>query len=314
MTLKMKSRGNYTGSGPASGISVTVAELSQLRIEAARLARGGSFISTLLRGPQHSLLRGRGLEFDETRAYQTGDDYRHLDWRVTARTGRLHTKQFREERERSLYLLLDASPSMHFGTRNAFKWVSAARAAAIAAWLAVDNGDRVGGMVFGAGPNLLASHPATGEIGALQLFRIWQGVQEVATRERAHPPSGLADALARLRRQARPGSLILIFSDFYTLDPACEAHLTYLGRHTDMAALLIYDPIEQSLPTGGGYPCSDGERLMVVNTSDAGLRSRYRHYFEERKETVAALCRTHAIRFLTLGTEQSHLACYREGG
>jgi uncharacterized protein (DUF58 family) len=313
MTWQTARQGYHGATGQGAGVTVTVTELARLRNEAGRLTGSGSFISSLLSGPHHSLLRGRGLEFDETRAYQAGDDYRHLDWRVTARTGRLHTKLFHEERERSLYLLLDASPSMHFGTRNAFKWVSAARAAAIAAWLAVDNGNRVGGLIFGVGSNLLLSPPATGEAGALQLFHLWEGIQSATARATAHQRAGLAEALARLHRQARPGSLILIFSDFSTIDPACEAHLAYLGKHTDMAALLIYDPLEQALPTGGRYPFSDGERMVMVDTYDGELRSRYRKHFDEHKEAVAALCRRHTLRFLTLGTQQSHLACFREG-
>lgn len=294
------------------GVRVTVRELAGLRSEAARLAAGGSLLASMLTGAHHSLLRGRGLEFDETRAYQAGDDYRHLDWRVTARTGRLHTKLFREERERSLYLLLDAAPSMHFGSRNVFKWVNAARAAAVAAWLATAKGDRVGGLVFGAGSRLLVRHPTAGEVGALRLFQLWQGIQ-TASGERGHERAGLYEALTRLRRLARPGSLVLLFSDFYDLAPGCEAHLAHLGRHTEMVSLLVYDPLEEALPPPGHYPFSDGKRLVTIDTSDRALRRRYQERFTGHREAIAALCRRHAIRFLTLGTHQSHLACFREG-
>ncbi|MEO5338685.1 MAG: DUF58 domain-containing protein, partial [Magnetospirillum sp. WYHS-4] len=134
------------------GVDIDLAEMMLLRTEAERLALGGpNLVNGLFPGLYRSLFRGRGLDFEDVRAYQRGDDYRTLDWRVSARTGRLHTKVFREEREHTLFCLLDGGPAMRFGSRRAFKWVAAARAAAVVAWLAADNGDRIGGLVFGDG-------------------------------------------------------------------------------------------------------------------------------------------------------------------
>ena len=116
--------------------------------------------------------RGRGMEFEEVRAYQPGDDIRNMDWRVTARTGRPHTKLFREERERPVLFLVDLGPSMAFGTRVAFKSVVAARAAALLAWAARDNGDRIGGIVF-AGKRHRELRPAARERGMLPFSRHW---------------------------------------------------------------------------------------------------------------------------------------------
>ena len=120
-----------------------------LSYEAARLDIGprGKVLATR-NGGHLSRFRGRGMEFDESRIYQPGDDPRNMDWRVTARSGRPHVKLFREKRERPVWLLVDIGPRMRFGTRVAFKSVIAARAAALLAWAAADRGDRVGGMVF----------------------------------------------------------------------------------------------------------------------------------------------------------------------
>ncbi|MBY0274525.1 DUF58 domain-containing protein, partial [Candidatus Binatia bacterium] len=135
------------------GIVASVAELVALRSDAARLdASPRGRVRTLHAGAYASAFRGRGMEFDETRAYQPGDDVRAIDWRVTARTGRVHTKLFHEERERPVLLLVDQRMHMRFGTRDAFKSVVAARAAATVAWAARDQGDRVGGLIVTDGP------------------------------------------------------------------------------------------------------------------------------------------------------------------
>ncbi len=132
------------------GIEVSALELVALRGALAPLSAGPlGRVRSLQSGPWRSAFRGRGIEFDETRIYQAGDDVRTIDWRVTARTGRVHTKLFHEERERPVLLLLDQRAAMRFGTRSAFKSVAAARAAAALAWAARDGGDRVGAAVFG---------------------------------------------------------------------------------------------------------------------------------------------------------------------
>jgi uncharacterized protein (DUF58 family) len=106
--------------------------------------------SEALAGTYHSAFRGRGVEFEEVRPYVVGDDVRTIDWRVSARTGRAHTRLFRAERERPVYLLLDQRHSMFFGTRGSMKSVQAAHAAALLAWAALAGGDRVGGLVLGS--------------------------------------------------------------------------------------------------------------------------------------------------------------------
>src|SRR6185312_7752608 len=117
-----------------------------------------------------SKLRGRGVDYVESRAYQPGDDIRQMDWRLTARSGRPHTKLFQEEREQSVLLIVDGNPSMHFGTRERFKSVQAARTAALAAWAAVQGGDRIGAVGFG--PGLAAElKPGGGPRGALRVLR-----------------------------------------------------------------------------------------------------------------------------------------------
>lgn len=131
------------------GIAVSLASLIAARAEALRLGLGaaGRVLSTRA-GGHLSPFRGSGAEHDESRVYVPGDDPRHMDWRVTARSGCAHVKVYRDERERPLWLLVDQGAPMRFGTRVAFKSVIAARAAALLGWAGVEHGDRVGGLVF----------------------------------------------------------------------------------------------------------------------------------------------------------------------
>jgi uncharacterized protein (DUF58 family) len=200
----------------ASGVSVSLRDLLALRGEAGRLdlVTRGKILATRS-GGHLSRFRGRGMEFDESRVYQPGDDARNMDWRVTARAGTPHVKLFREERERPLWLLVDQGPSMRFGTRVAFKSVVAAQAAALLAWAAADRGDRVGGLVFDE-QGRFEHRPAACTQGLLPLL------QALAGGGRAAGVAGLGDvavAADQLVHLARPGSLIFILSDFNQSDP-----------------------------------------------------------------------------------------------
>ncbi|HEX7770596.1 MAG TPA: DUF58 domain-containing protein, partial [Dokdonella sp.] len=142
---------------PAPTTSATRVTLDEL-IGLAALAHGASLARTrrtpaLRSGTSTSRWRGRGVDFRESRIYQPGDEIRHMDWRVTARSGKPHTKVFQEEREQGLLFVMDQNPGMRFGTKVRFKNVQAARAAALLAWMGAANGDRVGALGFGGGIN-----------------------------------------------------------------------------------------------------------------------------------------------------------------
>ena len=134
---------------PAHGVYAELADLIALRYGARNLQIGKRKRAlSVLAGPNKSNFRGRGIDFEEVRGYQPGDDIRTIDWRVTARTGSAHTKLFREERERPVLLVVDQRNSMFFGSQHCFKSVLAAQLASLLAWSALNNGDRVGGLVF----------------------------------------------------------------------------------------------------------------------------------------------------------------------
>ncbi len=232
-------------------------------------------------GAHLSKVRGRGMDFSEVRHYQAGDEVRHMEWRVTARTGRPHVKMFQEERERPTVLLVDFNPSMIFGTRGAFKSVVAARLAAMIAWSVSRQGDRVGGFFFSASEHS-EFVPKGRDSSVLPLLASLAHYSEQTPIAQDVSPRLLSDALVRLRRVIRPGSIIVLISDFYAMDADAEQHLARLCAHNDVLAYQISDPLELCVPKPNYYPITNGRDEMLFNTHAPGIQQAYTHYCTER--------------------------------
>ena len=284
-------------------------ELMALHRPASLLPSWARSIRAQQSGGYMSVLKGRGMEYDESRPYQAGDDIRHLDWRVTARSGKPHTKLFREERERPVYICTDFSTSMFFATQGSFKSVQAARAAAILAWKAQQSGDRVGGLVFSAtGHDELP--PERGKPAAIRLLKKLVAAGRVSFDHAIDDKSSplLGNALERLTRIAKPGSLLFIISDFRHLDESCSSDLTYLARHNDLTLLFVYDAFEASLPAADGVACvTNGNAERTIAFGEHVDQSPYTQQFETRYKQVEALCRTHRALLGRLSTTDEPL-------
>ncbi|MEJ2590904.1 MAG: DUF58 domain-containing protein [Candidatus Thiodiazotropha sp.] len=286
----------------STGTSIDLAALIGLRQEAGRLdiAPRGKVLSTRS-GGHLSRFRGRGMEFDESRVYQPGDDPRNMDWRVTARAGRPHVKLYREERERPVWLLVDIGPSMRFGTRVAFKSVLAARAAALLAWASADQGDRVGGLVFDETRHF-EMRPMARTRGLLPLLNALS--QDPIPGEDGGYAS-VAAAAQHLARLVRPGSLVVLLSDFAGLTPADGAWMARLGCGSELLLVHIYDPLEVAAPPADRYPVTDGERHGVLDTAVAGLREGWHRRFSQHNALLQDLSRQHRMHLIGLRTDQS---------
>jgi uncharacterized protein (DUF58 family) len=259
-----------------------------------------------------SKMRGRGIDFEEFRPYQAGDDIRLIDWRVTARTGRPFTKVFREERERPVIIAVDQTHNMYFGSQIAFKSVIAAQAAALLCWLAIDNGDRVGGLVFSDVDSSLV-RPKRSRRSALhllnQVFQYNQKLTEIGDPENQEPTDssfrpGLAHALGQIRRITKPGSTLYIISDFISLDEKALQYLNQLSRHNNVICCLVYDTLEESLPVPGIYSITDGSRKGALNTHNSKARMRYREQFHERIEHLGGELDKLKIQLIKMRTNQ----------
>lgn len=267
----------------------------------ARAQRGGEHLSRF---------RGRGMDYQESRAYADGDDVRSMDWRITARTGVAHIKVYQEERERPVVFGVDLNPGMFFGSRGVLKSVVAARASALLAWAAAGSGDRVGALVFNGASCDLA--PRGGRHGVLQLIRQLAAQSDPRRGMDAAPDAGgLSAALVRLRRVARPGGLIVLIGDFYGLDESCDRQLQRLRQLGDVVALQVVDPLELAPPQAARYGVLAGGRSAVLDLRPAATRRAYQQYFDAHHAQVAATMRRHAIALLRLATDTDTVADLR---
>jgi uncharacterized protein (DUF58 family) len=275
------------------------------------VAHGGSLRAQLparaaFLGAHRSTFRGRGLEFQEVRPYVAGDDPRSIDWRVTARRGRPHTKLFQEERERPVWLLVDLHAGLFFGSRKQLKSAVALRAAALFAWAAAMGGDRVGAVIAGvaSGKSPATSRvlpPRAREAGVLPILETLIELQPTAP---GVPASGsLQSALLSLAPLVHPGSLVLVVSDFANLDPQTEALWSKLTAHSECRLFWITDILEeQGLPDGlfrGGLP----NQLRIVDGGKA--RAAWRAAWRERQTRLEALAQRHRMPVLRLDTAAS---------
>lgn len=264
-------------------------------------------------GNHLSRFRGRGMDFSEARNYQAGDEIRHMEWRVTARTGRPHVKVYQEERERPVVILADFNPSMYFGTRIAFKSVIAARLAALLAWTAAKQGDRVGGLVFSA----VAHHeftPRSRQAGVLPFIAaLSHYTHELSPKSTRMPDArSLSHALLRLRRVAKPGSIVVLISDFYNMDTDSEQHLSRLSRHNDILAYHICDPLELAPPKPALYAITDGKQEILLDTTLDAVRFSYQFFCEQRIATLKAQCKRLQIQYMQITAESDLTQLVRE--
>jgi len=287
--------------GP-SPVAVRRTDLLALQPLAARLALGRRRPPGRTRVGLHtSRVRGRGLDFEEVRPYQAGDDLRLVEWKVTARTGRPYTKVFREERERPLHLVVDFRRSMRFGTRSAFKSVLAARVATLLAWAAIHDGDRVA-LTVATDRGHVDLPAAGGKRGILRLIRVLAETHATEPDPEVEPP-GLTPLFEHLLRRVSTGTALVPISDFQGLDDDARRLLGLLARRTDLFGVFLYDAMETEAPPAARYPVTDGVRRGILDFTDPGYRRQHHARFEARAEAVRAAFVERGAHLLRLSTE-----------
>lgn len=284
------------------GIDIDVQELIAMRLSSKGASpRHRSSARSSLTGQHSSRFRGRGVDYLESRLYQPGDDVRNMDWRITARTGEAYTKLFREERQRSVFLLMDTSASMFFGTRTRLKSVQAARMASLLAWATIQHGDRIAAMAFG-GPEHHEMPPSGGRRGIMRLVRNLRQWYQPDVGQQTTSREPLDEALKRARRIARPGSLLVIFSDFTATGDECERHINRLKLHNDILLIRILDPVEIEAPGKAVYPVSNGQGFASLDLSNTRRQQNYSHWHRERQKPIEEIARRMQLPLLDIQT------------
>jgi len=286
-------------------VSVSLKTLIDLAKPASSLNLQHSKNRAQQSGAYVSRFKGRGMEFDEARLYQPGDDIRSIDWRVTARTGKTYTKVFREERERPVFISVDDRLTMHFATRGVFKSVLAAKLAGLLAWAAEHHGDRIGGQLF-TEQTCYELKPQNGRHAVLRFLNALVKPQKLADKHFT-----LSQVLARLNQHARPGSLVYIVSDFRGINDESETHIAKLARHCEVVLIFIYDPLESSLPVKGRFRFTDERSDVVVDAGDQKGLSDYHQRFTERQQRLESLAKKRGLAFIQCSTQDDPVQCLR---
>jgi len=233
--------------------------------------------------------KGRGMEFDEVRHYQNGDDIRAIDWRVTARTGITHTKIFREEVERPVLIATDLSSPMHFGSKLLFKSVQACHLAALVAWHAKDRGDRIGGIVFNQKKHSELK-PRSRQQGVLHYLHTLSNIHQNTSdfiienisdqNELEHIQKTFDENCGRLRQLSKPGSLVYLITDGNHLSTEALRHLSNISRHCELVVCLIVDPLEIELPSSNkkiSVSVTDGQNKQQLLIGDKSQAEQYKN-------------------------------------
>ena len=285
-------------------VYVSLAQLMALQFQ----ARGLSFVArqpqgSLLAGNHASRLRGRGLNFDELRRYQPGDDLRHLDWRASLRTGKPVVRTFTEERDRPALIVVDQRMSMFFGSVRSFKSAVAAELGALAAWMVFDAGDRVGGLVFNdARIDSVAPLRSRKRVEAL-CSRIAQQNAELKASNTDHEADNQLDrVLQQCLAVAGHDHLICLISDFAGAGPRTLQLLQQLSAHNDVVALQVYDPLALNVPSSGQLLITQGQLQVELAVSQRKVRQPLGDFLGGRLKDVASLLRRSQVPLLMIST------------
>jgi uncharacterized protein (DUF58 family) len=251
-------------------------------------------VTSVLSGRYGSRLRGRGLDFEELRSYQPGDDVRTMDWRVTARTRSPHVRVFSEEKDRAVLLVVDQRLNMFFGTRNRLKSVTAAELAALGGWRALDSGDRIGGVLFND-ERLIEFRPERSEKNLMAILHGLLGMNHAlrADSRARTAPDMLNRALEKVLRLAPHDVLVVIVSDFFGVDARSEQLTARIAAHNDILGVLVHDPMRVE-PAAELLRVGDGGREAEIDLRDARLRQRLVADYRAEQQRI-----THFLRRLS---------------
>lgn len=262
--------------------------------------RTKKLVNDLFSGEYHSTFKGQGIEFEEVRQYEPGDDIRLIDWNVTARTGYPHIKKFREERELSVVLLVDASSSGQFGTRERFKSETAAELSALLAFSAIKNNDKVGLIIFTDAIEKFVP-PQKGRAHVLRLIR------EILYFKPTGRGTDIGGALEYFNRVIKRKSVVFLISDF--LSEGFYKPLQIANNKHDVIAIKITDPRETSFDNVGLIELEDAETgaVFMIDTASRAFRREFAARAEEDTLTLKKGFQLINLDFINIRTDQSYI-------
>lgn len=289
----------------SDGVNLCLDELLYYKQQCVKWLPPAKSLWSQMLGQHQSRQLGRGMDFSEVRQYQPGDDIRTIDWRVTARTGKPHTKLFSEEREKPVVLYLDFSSSMAFGSQLLLKSVQMAHMASLIAWLSVTQQDRIGA-VIDTGNELIELKPTARNRGALALLQTLVTCHQSLINQPSRNDQDISHALQALARLCPKGSEIILLSDFSRLTTQHEPKLSRLCQHNRVRMVQISDPLERG-QTGfrGTEQVSNQNDTRWLDFSSRKTRQGIERAFSEQQQHLIQLTQKMGISFSSLSSEQA---------
>ncbi|MEJ2764743.1 DUF58 domain-containing protein [Photobacterium sp. MCCC 1A19761] len=281
----------------SDGVNLCLAELLQYKNQAVRWLPPAQSIWSQLNGQHISRKKGRGMNFAEVRPYQAGDDIRAIDWRVTARTGKTHTKLFTEEREQPVMLLVDLSQNMQFGSTLLLKSVQAAHFASLLSWLAIKEQDRIGAIIY-TGTQLVECKPTARQQGPLRVINALLEAHhpDASSQVEEQTPLEFSAALKHLHHLCPKGSDIVVISDFYLLTPTDKRRLSQLRQHNRIQFVQVSDPLEQGQTRFRGTEyVRDSRQTLWVNFAATSTRQQLQEQYQHHQQFIQTLTQSLAI-------------------
>ncbi len=279
-----------------NGLYVSLDELIEQRRYAPFLRSKQTSVGV---GDVRSAFKGRGMEFEEIRSYAFGDDVRDIDWRVTARKQQPYTKLYAEEKDREVYVLLDLSPYMLFGSRKELKSVSAAKTAARIAWMCAKNKDRFGCVVNDGAEAVLLKAQNTQINMMMILKKIADTSQRILKQSSFETEgNGFVKAIKLLQQAIKHRAIIFVISDFSDFGEETRKLLAQLAKKADITCVNVFDVLESCAPAAGEYMVQQNEKQLVFSSEPQNFRREYASYFAEKHAAVKNFCRRFKMHYL----------------
>lgn len=288
-----------------NGLFATMEELVEQRKYVSYLKQYNNKAASNCAGDVKSAFKGRGMELEEIRGYAFGDDVRDIDWRVTARKLTPYTKLYSEEKDREIYILLDLSSHMIFGTRNELKSVAAAKVASLLGWLSLENKDRFGCIIFD-GHNSFVFKPQNNRVNMMAILKKISQISEKMLSIYKHPQTDtLIKPLQMLQKTIRSNSTVFVISDFNEFDDVLKKSLAIMGRKSRVYCVNIFDVLEELSPKAGEYMVENGIERLIFDTKSKIFQKEYQEYFCAKRTAMKDFCMKFTLRYMEVRTDIS---------
>jgi uncharacterized protein (DUF58 family) len=289
-----------------NGLSVSLDELVEQKKYLPYIKKHSNNVTSDMAGDIRSAFKGRGMEFEEVRTYGFGDDVRDIDWRVTARKGDVYTKVFSEEKDREVYVVLDLSPYMLFGTKKELKSVSASKIASLLGWQSMANKDRFGLIIYD-GVDTKVFKPQSNQ---KNLMAILKTISETSikvlekAKDKIQPEANISDPLQYLQYSVKNKAIIFVVSDFNNVSETALKTLIYLTKKCRVYCINVYDYIEEISPESGEYKVEYNGEKLVFNSSSKEFKRKYAQYYQKKRKDMDSFCKRFGCHYVNIRTDK----------